>query len=553
MEDFLTICKNIFCKIRETNIFKITIISIIAISFFLPSAINAYHTISIPVEANLSNDTIDIDYVYNITKRLSNIIFTEYDEENGEIAKGRFFGSKGENRAAEILAENFTNLGLDVTLEKIEDRPGYEDDPNAHNLEVVDFKVLLDNRAVDCYVAPSWADSNGDVKNLDTTFNLSGLKIIPMPRYPCLFDLKIFREKQDFVFITNDQWNQPGYSLPLIELLRPFLHPIKLYMIFHVKSLLNIQRWTAFWSIFYAHCKGLIMYDFNKDCHDMIYFHGITKNFLPVIFMNGTDGNYILNNLESSRLYLYLDQRYNKSVVSYNVVGTLEGEDPSKIFVLCGLYDSWWCQGTADSAIGVGIVMGVAKYYAERNIKPKYTMKFILFSGEELNIRGAYYYEAIHKDENIEYIIDLNQVGFTQSEPRQTLDIVGNKKGFLDEVWSIVKRTDYVNRTGDSADIEKMFWSDGRMPSNPKPFAVNRVNCKALAFFKDGGWMLHHRDGLNHTEGDVLKYFNWTDVLVTGEIVLNITKHFTIDTNNEKIKNNDITLTDVEAVDIRKI
>ena len=98
MEDFLTNWENIFHKIRERNIFKITIISIITISFFLPSAVNAHHTMSMPIETFLSNDTIDVDYVYNITKRLSNIVFTEYDEENGEIAKGRFFGSKGEKK-----------------------------------------------------------------------------------------------------------------------------------------------------------------------------------------------------------------------------------------------------------------------------------------------------------------------------------------------------------------------------------------------------------------------------------------------------------------------
>ncbi len=32
-------------------------------------------------------------------------------------------------------------------------------------------------------------------------------------------------------------------------------------------------------------------------------------------------------------------------------------------------------------------------------------------------------------------------------------------------------------------------------------------------------------------EGDVLKYFNWTDVSVTGELILNITKHLTLESN----------------------
>ena len=336
-------------------------------------------------------------------------------------------------------------------------------------------------------------------------------------------------EKENFMFIMNDQWNAPNYSLPITNLLKPFVDPLKLYMIFHVRSLFNIQRYTALWYIFYPKCRGLLMYDFNEDCHDMIYFGGPYKNRLPVVFINGSDGQKMLDDLENSRIDLNLEQRFNKSVISHNVIGQLNGTDQSKTFVLSSLYDSWWCQGTADSAIGVGVVLAIAKYYVENEITPKYNMKFILFSGEEYDIRGAYYYEATHPDERIEYMIDLNQIGFTQNEPRLTLNIVGNDRNFLEEVWTVAQRTDYVNRTGNSADIKTLLWSSGVVPSNPSPFVVKRPYCKAIALFKDGGWTLHHRDGLNHTEGDVLKYFDWTDVNVTGEIILNITRYLTVD------------------------
>ena len=41
--------------------------------------------------------TLDIQYIYDITEALSNIIFTVYDE-NQEIAKGRAYGTKGEHK-----------------------------------------------------------------------------------------------------------------------------------------------------------------------------------------------------------------------------------------------------------------------------------------------------------------------------------------------------------------------------------------------------------------------------------------------------------------------
>jgi len=70
-------------------------------------------------------------------------------------------------------------------------------------------------------------------------------------------------------------------------------------------------------------------------------------------------------------------------------------------------------------------------------------------------------------------------------------------------------------------------------PSDDQPFARNRPSCKTVCFLKGLNWILHHRDGINHTEGDVLKYFNWTDVNATGEIILNITKYITIGSEGE--------------------
>ena len=177
----------------------------------------------------------------------------------------------------------------------------------------------------------------------------------------------------------------------------------------------------------------------------------------------------------------------------------------------------------------MGIVLAVAKYFKENNITPKYNLKFIGFSGEEYDMRGAKYYEAIHKDENIIAILDLNQVGFTQNEPRLTLDICANRLSFLNKVMEIVDKSNYVERTGNVTDVEGIWWPSGNIPSNSLVFAMNRQLINAMTIFKDGGWILHHRDGKNHTEGDVLKYFNWTDTTVTAEIVLNITKYLVSD------------------------
>ena len=74
-------------------------------------------------------------------------------------------------------------------------------------------------------------------------------------------------------------------------------------------------------------------------------------------------------------------------------------------------------------------------------------------------------------------------------------------------------------------------------PSNTYRFAMatsaGKRSCNTILFVKTGfevpgyQWLNHHRDGLNHLEGDVIKYFNWTDTSTTGELAWNVTNYFT--------------------------
>ncbi|MCK5636595.1 MAG: hypothetical protein KAH91_04160, partial [Thermoplasmatales archaeon] len=73
-----------------------------------------------------------------------------------------------------------------------------------------------------------------------------------------------------------------------------------------------------------------------------------------------------------------------------------------------------------------------------------------------------------------------------------------------------------------------------------------RRKCDTILVVKTGfkvdgiDWQGHHRDGINHTHGDSIDIFNWTDTEVTGELVLNLTKFLTVekdDVNPNNINN----------------
>ena len=482
----------------------------------------------------IDESMLDMQYIYNITKALSNIIFTEYNE-SVELAKGRAFGTKGEHKAAKILFENMTKLGLYTTMEQIQniqDNPkGY---PLTHGYQVSDYGLKITNTSsdyvetVDCQIRPINAESphHGQVNY----FKFSGLKIKKRPT-KLLEWISAFNEDkkgEGYVFIEEEGYlgssRNPNATYPIgVRILYKFFYPINRIVLKRLGIVRYLDR--AIIKKFFPNCKGLIVYDFTDDTHNTVEnVHGMD---LPIMRINGTIGRKIAQDTEHYNVDFYLNQMYNESIVSYNVIGQLNGTDPSKTVIVDCLYDSVWCQGTGDSAIGMAIVMGIAKYFTDNNITPKYNMKFIGFGAEEAGCRGARYYETTHKNENIIYVIDMNQVGFDQKNPRLTLNLICNKYCFMNEVWKVAERTDYVERTGNTRDIAKKWWRDGA-PSDDRTFGKNRPNCKTVCFLTDFPWIWHHRDGVNHTEGDVLKYFDWTYTSATGEIALNVTKHLTV-------------------------
>lgn len=460
---------------------------------------------------------LDSYYIYNLTYALSNIIFTEYNESNGEIAKGRAFGTKGENKAAEILFENMTKLGLFTTIERIGSEKTWHPTVKlqTRKIEILDYKLVINNGSnsisVDC--SPHFSIFGPRVRPFKITHNFSfkGLKVRHEHPEP-------FVKVEDYVLLIPTDF--PGENKTQSPNPNPlnifgelgFVNDVKVFL----KKFIDLYK--------YPHYKGGIVYDLNDDEHNMWY----SQSNVPKLAINGTIGEMIIDNIKNITVDFYINQRLNKSVISYNVIGQINGTDPDKTVIVDCLYDSWWCQGTGDAAIGMSIVMGIAKYFIEHNLVPRYTVKFIGFGGEEYGYRGAWCYEAVHKSEDILYVIDLNQLGFSQEEDLEmVLQVAANKESHKNNIWKVVERTDYRNRTGIDDDIKPILKPQGHL-SNDAVFATKRPNCKTVCFLKSGPWLLHHRDGQNHTIGDVIDYFNWDDVNATGEIILNVTKYLTI-------------------------
>ncbi len=88
-------------------------------------------------------------------------------------------------------------------------------------------------------------------------------------------------------------------------------------------------------------------------------------------------------------------------IAVYNTVGEIRGSEKPDEFVIVGAHlDSWdLAQGTTDNGTGSCVVLETARILAKSGIKPKRTIRFILFSGEEQGLHGSRAYCEQHKDE----------------------------------------------------------------------------------------------------------------------------------------------------------
>jgi Zn-dependent M28 family amino/carboxypeptidase len=88
-------------------------------------------------------------------------------------------------------------------------------------------------------------------------------------------------------------------------------------------------------------------------------------------------------------------------VTVYNTVGEITGSEKPDEFVVLGAHiDSWdLAQGTTDNGTGTCVVLEAARLIAKSGIKPRRTIRFCLFSGEEQGLHGSREYVKAHKDE----------------------------------------------------------------------------------------------------------------------------------------------------------
>jgi len=125
---------------------------------------------------------------------------------------------------------------------------------------------------------------------------------------------------------------------------------------------------------------------------------------IPAAALSNPDADVLGRWLEAGtavRMHLELGCRDAGEAQSANVIGEVLGSDhPEEIVILGAHLDSWDLgRGAIDDGAGVAIIMEAARLMASAPVRPRRTIRVVLFANEENGLAGARAYAAAHAQE----------------------------------------------------------------------------------------------------------------------------------------------------------
>lgn len=109
------------------------------------------------------------------------------------------------------------------------------------------------------------------------------------------------------------------------------------------------------------------------------------------------------------RVRLKMAARFDPDVESFNVVGEIRGSEQPEEIVLVGCHFDSWDPGTgaSDDAVGCVVTWEAARLMKKLNIRPKRTVRVVLFTNEENGLRGGNGYRDAHAGEAANHVFAL--------------------------------------------------------------------------------------------------------------------------------------------------
>src|SRR5580692_9095495 len=142
--------------------------------------------------------------------------------------------------------------------------------------------------------------------------------------------------------------------------------------------------------------------------HDLLYRHTDSLQGeiapIPMVLVAREDAGRIIRLLASGqkvRADLAIPNRVGGAITASNVVAEIRGSEKPNEFVILGAHlDSWELgTGALDNGCNAALVIDALRAIKTAGLRPRRSIRFILFSGEEEGLLGSHAYAVAHRPE----------------------------------------------------------------------------------------------------------------------------------------------------------
>jgi carboxypeptidase Q len=164
---------------------------------------------------------------------------------------------------------------------------------------------------------------------------------------------------------------------------------------------------------------------------------------IPAASIPAEDANRIqrlVNRGVNVRLRLKMEARFDPDVESFNVVGEIKGsEKPDEIVLVGGHFDSWDTgMGASDDGVGCVVTWEAARLMKKLNIRPKRTVRVVLFTNEENGTRGGNGYRDQHTAEAANHILSVESDSGVFAPARMGFSGSDAAKKMMGEIFTLL-------------------------------------------------------------------------------------------------------------------
>jgi hypothetical protein len=214
---------------------------------------------------------------------------------------------------------------------------------------------------------------------------------------------------------------------------------------------------------------------------------------IPAVCIGLEDGMALKEKLKTSVQYAQIDMtNFSGMIKARNVIATIKGSTlPSEKIVVGGHLDSWdLATGAIDNGIGSFSVIDMARTFKKLNLKPKRTVEFVMFMGEEQGLLGSKAYVKQSLTDQ-----SLDEIRFMLN-----YDMTNDPKGFSTsrkEMESLFKAWGEQIVKIDTG-FKNLFQAGAGLHSDHQPFMLEGVPTGGGA----GGKLPNNAGPFYHSDGD---------------------------------------------------